>query len=125
MNPVGWFEINVQDMARAVSFYEQVFGIKMSLMVMPGDESGMEMYVFPGEMEKPGASGALVKMDGLASGPGGSFLYFVCEDCAVEEKKAAVSGGKIIQTKMSLGEFGFYSVVQDSEGNSIGLHSMQ
>jgi predicted enzyme related to lactoylglutathione lyase len=28
-NPVGWFEIYVQDMARAKTFYETVFGSKL------------------------------------------------------------------------------------------------
>lgn len=28
-NPVGWFEIYVQDMARAKQFYESVFQVKL------------------------------------------------------------------------------------------------
>jgi predicted enzyme related to lactoylglutathione lyase len=28
-NPVGWFEIYVQDMDRATKFYESVLGIKL------------------------------------------------------------------------------------------------
>jgi predicted enzyme related to lactoylglutathione lyase len=31
MNPVGWFEIYVQDMDRARSFYESVFGVLIGL----------------------------------------------------------------------------------------------
>ncbi|MGD9759288.1 MAG: VOC family protein, partial [Comamonas sp.] len=29
MNPVGWFEIYVQDMSRARSFYEAVLGCQL------------------------------------------------------------------------------------------------
>jgi predicted enzyme related to lactoylglutathione lyase len=125
MNPVCWFEIQVIDMQRAVAFYEQVFGIELTLLSMPGDDSGMEMYVFPGEMEKAGISGALVKMDGSSSGPGGTLVYFECEDCEVEERKAEPAGGMLIQPKMDLGSYGFCSVIQDTEGNRIGLHSMR
>jgi hypothetical protein len=31
-NPVGWFEIYVQDMDRAKAFYEMVFGVQLSLV---------------------------------------------------------------------------------------------
>ena len=31
MNPVDWFEIPVTDMARAKRFYEDVFGLQISL----------------------------------------------------------------------------------------------
>ncbi len=125
MNPVSWFEIQVQDMARAVAFYESVLGVTLTNLPMPGEVGGMEMCVFPGEMEKPGSSGALVKMEGSSRGPGGTLVYFECADCAVEESKAVPAGGKVLQAKMDLGPYGFCSVIEDTEGNPIGLHSMQ
>jgi len=33
------------------------------------------------------------------------------------------AGGKIIKSKMSIGEFGFISLFSDLDGNTIGLHS--
>ena len=35
-NPVGWFEIYVQDMDRAKAFYEKLLGIKLSKLDNPG-----------------------------------------------------------------------------------------
>jgi predicted enzyme related to lactoylglutathione lyase len=35
------------------------------------------------------------------------------------------AGGRVERAKMSIGEYGFISLVVDSEGNMIGLHSMQ
>jgi hypothetical protein len=52
-------------------------------------------------------------------------VYFSCEDCSVEAERAASHGGKIFKGKMSIGQNGFIAMVVDTEGNMIGLHSMQ
>ena len=82
------------------------------------------MWGFPGAMQASGATGALVKMEGIEPGGSGTMVYFVCEDCSVEAEHAAQNGGRLVQEKMSIGEHGFVSMVVDSEGNVIGLHSM-
>ena len=41
-NPVGWFEIYVDDMERAKKFYETVLGVKLEKL--PID---IEMFTFP------------------------------------------------------------------------------
>ncbi len=125
-NPVGWFEIYVQDMTRAKAFYEAVFQGSLSELKTPEIEGfpDMEMWAFPSSMESYGAPGALVRMDGCPSG-GSTMVYFSCEDCAIEAARAASSGGTITQGKMPIGEYGFIAMVSDTEGNVIGLHSMQ
>lgn len=55
-NPVGWFEIYVQDMKRAKTFYEAVFKAKLERLESPGGME-LEMWAFPMNMESPGASG--------------------------------------------------------------------
>ncbi|MDO8177125.1 MAG: VOC family protein [Undibacterium sp.] len=120
-NPVGWFEIYVQDMARARTFYESMLQLKLEHLPMPE----IEMWGFPFEMERVGASGSLVKMHGVASGGNSTVVYFSCVDCAVEEARVVPSGGTVQQSKMSIGEYGFISMVLDTEGNMIGLHSIQ
>lgn len=123
-NPVTWFEIYVDDMERASKFYQTVFKYTFQDMSDPTSQS-MQMRTFPGEIENGGAAGTLVKMDGRKAGGGNVILYFGCEDCAVEEARVEAAGGKVITPKMPIGEFGFCSIVADTEGNSIGLHSMQ
>jgi predicted enzyme related to lactoylglutathione lyase len=120
-NPVGWFEIYVQDMPRASKFYETVLGVSFEAISDPTDDS-IEMNGFPSNYEAYGASGALVKMKGVPSG-GSTMIYFSCEDCAVEESRVVGAGGKIERPKMSIGEYGFISLVWDTEGNMVGLHS--
>ncbi len=132
-NPVVWFEIYVENMARAKSFYEATLEVKLEVMPAPtpemANDTSMEMWCFPMDYESatttPGASGMLVKMDGFSPGGGGTLVYFGCDDCAVTAARAAKNGGKIFSEKMSLGEHGFCALVHDTEGNTIGLHSMQ
>lgn len=121
MNNVGWFEIYVDDMSRARAFYEAVIGVKLEKLEGPD----VEMYNFPMDMEAPGSSGALVHMDGFPAGGNSTLVYFSCEDCAVEESRVVPAGGKIEKEKFSIGQYGFVSLVYDTEGNMFGLHSMK
>ena len=120
-NPVGWFEIYVQDIARARAFYEGVLGTKLERLPSPE----VEMWSFPMQPTASGAAGALVRMSGFPSGGNSTLVYFVCDDCAVEEGRVRGAGGKVERPKMSIGEHGFISLVVDTEGNMIGLHSMK
>lgn len=61
-NPVGWFEIYVQDMPRAKAFYESVFQQKLERLNTPPE---VELWSFPMAKDRPGVSGALVKMEGV------------------------------------------------------------
>ncbi|MEB8430854.1 VOC family protein [Cocleimonas sp. KMM 6892] len=125
MNPISWFEIYVDDIARATQFYQTVFAVKLENLEDPtNSEDDMQMMAFPADMESYGASGALVKMDGFPAGGNSTIVYFACDDCNVEESRVVGAGGKIQQPKMSIGEFGFISLIVDTEGNIIGLHSM-
>ncbi|MGD0502547.1 MAG: VOC family protein [Steroidobacteraceae bacterium] len=120
-NSVSWFEIYVQDLARARTFYEATLGVKLSKL----DSPGMEMLAFPMERGAAGASGALVKMPGFESGSNSVLVYFICDDCAHEAAKAVKAGGGIHKEKTSIGQYGFIAHIIDTEGNMVGLHSMK
>ncbi|MBI3428295.1 MAG: VOC family protein [Acidobacteria bacterium] len=120
-NPVGWFEIYVQDVERARAFYQNTFQVSLERLESPE----VELWAFPMQENQPGCAGALVKMEGKDSGDGGTIIYFTCDDCAVEAKRAMQNGGKIQKEKMSIGQYGFIALVFDTEENMIGLHSMQ
>ncbi len=123
-NPVGWFEIYVQDMPRARRFYESVLGITLSPLPLP-EGPPMQMMAFPMEMDLPGASGSLVRMEGVPSGGNTTLVYFSCEDCAVEAGRVVAAGGRIKDEKMSIGQYGFIALAYDTEGNMFGLHSLK
>ncbi|MCR9142707.1 MAG: VOC family protein [bacterium] len=124
MRKAGFFDIYVNEIDRAQKFYEAVLATKLQPMDDPNDSS-VEMRMFGDDFQSHGAGGALVKMQGVQPGPGGTMIYFTCEDCAVEEARVAQAGGKIVRPKFPIGEHGFVSLASDTEGNMIGLHSMK
>ena len=121
-NPVVWFEIYVDDIDRAKKFYETVLGLTMDDMSDPTN-SDIKMCSFPMQMDKPNASGALVKMEGFKAGGSGTIVYFSTEDCTREETRVEGAGGKVFKNKTAIGEYGFISLCVDTEGNMFGLHS--
>ena len=120
-NPVVWFEIYVQNMERAKAFYECVFAIQLEKLENPD----LDMWAFPMQEDGPDALRALVRMEGCPSGGNSTLVYFTCADCALEADRAKENGGQIFKDKFSIGQYGFISLVYDTEGNMIGLHSMQ
>lgn len=120
-NPVGWFEIYVQDMNRAKAFYESVFQIE--LQRLPVD--GLEMWSFPMDPEGKGSSGALVNMPGVPAGGNSTLVYFTSEDCSVEGARVTGAGGRIQRERISIGEYGFVVLAFDTEGNMFGIHSLE
>ena len=122
-NAIGWFDIYVNDMDRAVAFYESVLQHKLEAIGDPTGET--QMRGFPTDMGIYGAGGALVKSSHGRPGAGGTLVYFSVEDCAQEELRVAPAGGQVERPKFSIGEFGWVTLCQDTEGNLFGLSSMK
>lgn len=119
----AWFEIYVDDMDRATKFYETVLDTKLEEIIDPTGQT--TMMSFPGDMETYGAAGSLVKMEGMKAGGNSTIIYFHSEDCITEESRVVVAGGKVLNPKMSIGEYGHVSLCMDTEGNTFGLHSIK
>ena len=123
-NPVVWFEIYVNDMKRAKTFYESVLNVSLTELKTPAPD--LEMWQFPSAGESgAGTSGALAKMKGAEPSGLGTIVYFRCDDCAIEAARIVPAGGKVKDPKMSIGEYGFIVIAYDTEGNMFGLHSMR
>jgi uncharacterized protein len=119
VNPVGWFDIYVSNLDRAKKFYEAVFNTQLvDLPIEWGKQA-----LFPSDNDGLNISGALVEKEDRVAGGNNTIVYFVSKDCITEEARVEKAGGKIINPKMSIGEFGFMSMIIDTEGNTIGLHS--
>lgn len=122
-NPVCWFEIYAEDLPRAVKFYESVFQIKLEQIPTP---EHVEMFAFPKKDDGMGITGAIAKIKDMPFSPGsGTIVYFACLDCAVEAQRVLDAGGQICREKFSIGQYGFIALAIDTEGNMIGLYSMQ
>jgi uncharacterized protein len=124
-NPITWVEIYVEDMSRAQKFYETILQIEMIPMATPGEFSDLEMMSFPWAVGEANISGALCKTSEKKPGTGGTLAYFTCDDCSIEASRVKDAGGKVLQQKFQIGQHGFCSIIMDTEGNTIGLHSME
>lgn len=123
MNAIGWFDIYVNELDRAVEFYQTVLDCKLEPIGDPTGET--RMMGFPTDMGAYGAGGALTKSAHASPGVGGTIVYFSARDCAVEEARVEAAGGKVVRPKFSIGTFGWVSLCQDTEGNMFGISSMQ
>ena len=124
VNPVGWFEIYVQDMERAKAFYEAVLKTQLEPLVSHALPE-LEMWSFPAQPDHWGAGGALAKLKGVPSGGNSTLVYFSCEDCSNEVSRVIAAGGQIDRDKFSIGQYGYIALVVDTEGNMFGLHSLK
>ncbi|NBB77450.1 MAG: VOC family protein [Bacteroidetes bacterium] len=118
---VGWFEIPVSDMERAIAFYESVFDTELTRNKM----GVLDMAWFPYSEKGVGASGSLVQHDEFYQpSDSGSLLYFSSEDVDLELSRVEEAGGTILNPKTEISpDAGYMALFIDSEGNRIALHS--
>ena len=120
MDNVVHFEIPVDDLDRAKTFYQSTFGWgiqdmpEMSYVIartVESDEKGMPTH--------PGAiNGGMMKRSTMVTGP--SFAINVASvDEAVAKIKAA--GGTIVENKMPVGTMGFIAYFKDTECNVLSV----
>jgi predicted enzyme related to lactoylglutathione lyase len=122
-NVVGWFEIPVTDMNRAIKFYETVFDLKLDLQKL----GPLDMAWFPWVNTGSGSSGSLVYApDFYQPSQNGTLVYFTAHSGDVNNELSRVekAGGKVLQKKTLITEdIGYYAILLDTEGNRIALHS--
>lgn len=120
-NPLFHFEIPVTDMDRAVAFYEDVFGYRLSRENI----DGYDMAFFPRADGQPGASGALAKGDVYRPSHDGAVVYFDVADIDAIVARAKGRGARVLYPKKDIGEAGFVAEIEDSEGNRIALSQVK
>ena len=122
-NVVGWFEIPVANMDRAIVFYEKVMNLKLDRHQM----GPLDMAWFPWLEEKPGSPGSLVyHAEYYNPSADGVLIYLTAHsgDLNNELSRVEEAGGKVIQPKTQISEdYGNMALIIDSEGNRIALHS--
>ncbi|MBC8490030.1 MAG: VOC family protein [Candidatus Cloacimonetes bacterium] len=116
---IVWFEIPVNDFARAKKFYSEIMQFEIKEDTIGNDRMGF----FPGE--KGEVSGAIVKGEGFEPGGKGTIVYLNGGDnLQVILDRVEPAGGKIITPKTQIAEeHGYYAWFLDTEGNKLGLWS--
>ena len=118
-----WTDIPVADLDRAIEFYAAVLGQEVSKMSDGGFEYGLLSH------KEQNASGCLcVSSDSVGNknqpSQTGPLIYLSVEgrlDDAVKAVRA--NSGNVLEEKQQIGPHGFRTVIIDSEGNRIALHS--
>ena len=117
---VGWFEIPVKDMDRAILFYNHVFEITLAKQ----DFGGLAMAWFPWDASGKGAGGSLIQGDNYKPSHEGTLVYFSSVDVEKEINRVEEAGGKVLQQKTEISpDIGYMALFEDTEGNRIALHS--
>ncbi len=117
-NPVVYFEIPVNDMQRAITFYRAVFGFTFEQEEL----DGYDMAFFPLNEDQPGITGALAKGDVYQPSHQGAILYFYTEDIDKALVNASLLGAQMLYPKTINTDHGFIvAEIEDSEGNRIAL----
>ena len=119
MNAINWFEIFVSDLNRARAFYEQALDTHLELV---GDAS-KPMAIFPYSPES--AVGGSLTVADTQNDQGNVRIYLNVEGKldAVIARVPGV-GGRVLQPRTSIAPHGFIAVMEDCEGNVVGLHSL-
>ena len=116
---VVWFDVPVQDLDRAIRFYSAVRGCEVAKQEAA---PGMFVGVLPHEGQAIG--GCLVVPRDNSPSDHGVLVYLNC-DGRLNDAVAAVAphGGMVLEPVHSIGPYGSRSIVKDSEGNRVALHS--
>ena len=117
-NVVVWFDVPTNDFDRGVKFYSDILGAPVRVQEYEGQKLGF----FP--MEGEGSGGDIVP-PGFGNNPSstGTRIYLNCEGKLDEVlRRVEKSGGKVVQQPFQIPD-GRIAVIEDTEGNTVGLHS--
>lgn len=117
---IVWFEIPVKDFSRAQKFYAKILNGAVEDVQMDNERMGF----LPRGAN--GVSGAIIETEGMKPGKDGTLVYLNGGDDLQDVlDRVEPAGGKILRPKSPVSpDHGFSALIEDTEGNVIGLHSM-
>ena len=117
---VSIFEIPATEISRAVDFYQDILDIKIEKM----DMGEMQIGIFPYEGQM--VTGVILQAEGYKPSADGVTIYLNGGDnLQVILDKVEKAGGKILFPKtLHADGSGYFALFLDSEGNKMGLHSL-
>lgn len=122
MNRVTHFEIQADNIERAIKFYGDVFGWQFPKYM----EAYWGIMTAPKDSKDPGINGGLLKRPCAAPEIGQGTNAFVCtvevenfDDIAT---KVEAAGGKVAMPKFAIAGMAWQGYFLDTEGNIFGVH---
>lgn len=113
-NPFVHIELGTTDLAKAQTFYKSLFDWKLE--DMPMETEGTYTMINVGE----GTGGGMMKHP-VAGAPSAWLPYVLVEDIAVAEQKAKSLGAEIVKESTAVEDYGWFSILKDPTGATIGL----
>jgi uncharacterized protein len=116
------FEIPAKDVEKLKTFYEKVFGWKIVksppmgameywlIQTVPTDEKGMLL--------RPGVNGGMYKKD-VEGATAVNYVAVADIDWALREAKRL--GARVVSDKAEIPSIGWFAVLLDPDGNSVGM----
>lgn len=117
---IAIFEIPATDVSRAIAFYKAILDINIEFY----DMGAMQMGVFPYQNQM--VTGLIIQGEGYTPAANGITIYLNAGDNLQPIlDKVTQNGGQIIIPKTEHGDgSGYFAIFLDSEGNKMGLHSL-
>jgi len=114
-----WFEIPVNNINRAIHFYETVFATDLRI-----DPRFPGLAIFP-RSASDSITGALIETGENAPSTDGTVVYLNCDgDLDGVLKRAQAFGATILKEVAQLpGNMGWIAQFRDLDGNRVGLHA--
>lgn len=122
-NAINWFELPTRDMERAIRFYRATLAVTLKREVFGGHDHA----IFPAQDPAGGNSvaGALVAAPHLTPSTAGAVIYLQCHDGVTAAlARAQAAGAKVVMPHTHIGDNGWIAIIDDLEGNRVGLHAM-
>jgi uncharacterized protein len=122
-NSLNWAEIPVTDFERAKKFYSTIYDYEMPTQQMGSNLMGFLLM----EQESQGVGAGIVKGDGYVPSQEGTLIYLNGgKDLNVVLNRVEAAGGKVLVPKTQItAEIGYFALFLDTEGNKLGIHSME
>ena len=120
---ITWFQIPATDFERAKKFYETISGVPLEHLI---SQPNMEMWGFPADAGKSEVGGALVCGEGAVPSPTGTAVFLNANpDLQAVLDRVEGAGGTILmpKTAIEMNDAGYFAMISDTEGNTVGLHS--
>lgn len=114
-------EIPVENLERAIRFYQTLFGWRFD---PPVEIHGHRMAFLPVIDGAEGASLALAQGDVYVPSTSGAILYFRVTDIDATLAHATALGSETLFAKTAISADGFVAETTDSEGNRIALQTV-
>ena len=122
MANIAYFEIPADNVDRAKKFYHELLGWKIEPTRTMGDPAKMKAMQYQDVITGEAKEGTL-SMGGMYKRQMSEQImnYVMVDDLDKVIAKLAKLGGKIVVPKMEIKGVGWTVIIQDTEGNTLGL----